>query len=125
MIDAAAFLRLPRASATPPGIVIGPVDDIGRGAVRSYVVDLGDARFHGLIWRRDDEVAGFVDRCPHAGLPLARQIDDYLSPDGSLIVCAWHGALFDWSGACVGGPAGGSRLAQWPVAVRDGMLVTT
>ena len=47
------------------------------------------------------------------------------SPRGDLIACSWHSALFEFdSGACVGGPCGGTRLTPWPVAVVDGMIVT-
>jgi nitrite reductase/ring-hydroxylating ferredoxin subunit len=52
-------------------------------------------------------------------------LDDYLTPRGDLIACSWHSALFEIdSGACVGGPCGGTRLTPWPVAVVDGMIVT-
>ena len=70
-------------------------------------------------------VFGYVDRCPHMGLPLAQRLDDYLTPDGSLIACSWHSALFEPdTGACVGGPCVGARLTSWPVTVADGRIVT-
>ncbi|HEY1146415.1 MAG TPA: Rieske (2Fe-2S) protein, partial [Allosphingosinicella sp.] len=41
------------------------------------------------------------------------------------IACDWHGALFAIdSGQCVGGPCMGQRLTAWPVAVRDGEIIT-
>ena len=59
------------------------------------------------------------------GLPLAQRLDDYLTPDGTLIACDWHGALFAIeSGLCVGGPCRGQRLTAWPVTVRDGEIIT-
>jgi nitrite reductase/ring-hydroxylating ferredoxin subunit len=82
-------------------------------------------RFHGFVVRRGDAVHGYVDRCPHMGLPLAQQLDAYLTPDGGLIACSWHGAVFEVEGGrCVGGPCAGTALAPWPVAVREGMIVT-
>ncbi len=67
----------------------------------------------------------YVDRCPHAGLPLAQKLDAYLTPTGDLIACSWHGALFDIdSGACVGGPCAGSALRPWPVVLADGWIRT-
>ena len=59
------------------------------------------------------------------GLPLAQKLDDYLTPDGDLIACSWHGALFrPRDGLCVGGPCGGASLTPWPVAVSGGIVRT-
>jgi nitrite reductase/ring-hydroxylating ferredoxin subunit len=114
-----------RVYATPPGVVLGPLALIAPGAARSFVVQLRAGRFHGFVVRRGDDVFGYIDRCPHMGLPLARTLDDYLAPSGGLIACGWHGALFEIeSGACVGGPCPGARLSPWPVAVVDGAIVT-
>jgi nitrite reductase/ring-hydroxylating ferredoxin subunit len=114
-----------RVYATPSSVALGPLALIGPGAARSFVVQLPGGRFHGFVVRRGDEVFGYVDRCPHMGMPLARALDAYLAPSGGLIACGWHGALFDIeSGACVGGPCPGARLSPWPVAVVDGVIVT-
>ena len=114
-----------RLTATPAGVRLGALDLIADGAARNFVLQLRAGRFHGFVVRRGDEVFGYVDRCPHMGLPLAQTLDGYLSADGTLIACSWHGALFDpASGACVGGPCPGQRLTPWPVAVRNGAIVT-
>ncbi|ATY34468.1 Rieske (2Fe-2S) protein [Sphingomonas psychrotolerans] len=82
-------------------------------------------RFHGFVVRRGEQVHGYVDRCPHMGLPLARDLDEYVTPNGDLLMCSWHGAMFRIEdGFCVGGPCSGARLQLWPVAVRDRMIVT-
>lgn len=114
-----------RLSSTPPGVSLGPLDLIPDGTARNFVLELRAGRFHGFIVRRGDAVHGYVDRCPHMGLPLAQQLDAYLTEDASLIACSWHGALFRIAdGACVGGPCTGAALQLWPVAVRDGTIVT-
>lgn len=114
-----------RLSETPAGVRLGPVTLIADGTARNFVLQMKAGRFHGFVVRRGDRVHGYVDRCPHAGLPLAQKLDDYLAPDGDHILCSWHGALFDVAdGACVGGPCVGQRLSPWPVGVVDGSLVT-
>ncbi|MBX3594687.1 Rieske (2Fe-2S) protein [Sphingomonas sp.] len=114
-----------RLTATPPGIRLGPVDLIADGAARNFVIEMKAGRFHGFAVRSGDGVRGFVDRCPHMGLPLAQQLDDYLTDDGTLIRCSWHGALFRTNdGACVGGPCAGACLTPWPIALRDGAIWT-
>jgi nitrite reductase/ring-hydroxylating ferredoxin subunit len=84
----------------------------------------GDALFMGFVVRAGDAVRGWVDRCPHAGFPLAFPADRYLTREGDLILCASHGALFQLDdGLCVGGPCAGRRLAPWPVRVDDGRVL--
>ena len=110
---------------TRAGIDLGPLDLIADEAARNYVLQIGGKRFHGFVVRRGEAVFGYVDRCPHQGLPLAQQLDRYLTPDGGLIACSWHGAVFTVEeGTCVGGPCLGARLAPWPVTMRDGRIVT-
>ena len=114
-----------RLTATPGGIKLAPLDAITDGKARNFVLQMRAGRFHGFVVRRGDTVFGYVDRCPHAGLPLAQQLDQYLTPDGGLIACSWHGAVFTVEeGACVGGPCVGARLSPWPVAVSEGRVVT-
>ena len=45
--------------------------------------------------------------------------------DASLILCGWHGAVFEpLSGECEGGPCAGGRLTPWPVQVAGGIIRT-
>lgn len=114
-----------RLTATPAGITLGPLSLIADGSARNFVVQAQAGRFHGFIVRRGDQVHGYVDRCPHAGLPLAKVLDQYLTPDGEFVACDWHGALFDpTNGLCVAGPCAGHRLMHWPVAVVEGEIRT-
>lgn len=117
--------RPERLTETPAGVTLGPLDIVADGAARGFVLEVGGRRFHGFVVRRGDAVRGYVDHCPHMGVPLARALDDYLSPRGDHIACGWHGALFRVEdGVCVGGPCAGASLLPWPVAVRDGTIVT-
>ena len=114
-----------RASATPPGVALGPLSAIPDGGARNYVLQMRAGRFHGFVVRRGDTAWGYVDRCPHMGLPLAQKLDGYMTPRGDLIACSWHAALFAVeTGECVGGPCPGTRLTPWPVAIVDGEVVT-
>lgn len=114
-----------RLTATPPGVTLGPLALIPDDTARNFVLELRAGRFHGFVVRKGEAVHGYVDRCAHMGLPLAQALDQYLTDDRTLIQCSWHGALYRIEdGACVGGPCVGARLTPWPVAVRDGMIVT-
>lgn len=114
-----------RVWKTPPGVPLCAEADIADPGARAFVLQIGDAFFHGFVVRREGRVAGYVDRCPHQGFPLAIELDRYLTPDGSLILCGWHGAVFEpLSGECVGGPCAGGRLTPWPVQSSGGMIRT-
>jgi len=116
---------LPMVYETRPGIALGPLAAIADGKARGFVLRFRESRFHGFVVREGDGAHGYVDRCPHAGLPLAQELDQYLTSGGEYLMCSWHGALFDRSsGACVGGPCQGQSLTPWPVAVVEGGVVT-
>ncbi|RYD61405.1 MAG: Rieske (2Fe-2S) protein [Sphingomonadales bacterium] len=114
-----------RLTATPPGVRLGPVVLIADGAARNFVLEMKAGRFHGFAVRSGETVTGYVDRCPHMGLPLAQELDAYLTSDRRLLQCSWHGALFRIDdGVCVGGPCPGTALKSWPLEVRDGAIYT-
>ncbi|MDP3847276.1 MAG: Rieske (2Fe-2S) protein [Pseudomonas sp.] len=61
--------------------------------------------------RREGQVYAYQNRCPHRGVPLEWQPDQFLDHSNSLIQCATHGALFlIESGECVAGPCAGQSL---------------
>ncbi len=84
----------------------------------------GETLFLGFVTRIGGAVAGWVDRCPHAGMPLAIVPGRYLTREGDLILCASHGALFrPGDGRCVGGPCAGQSLTPWPVRLEGDQIL--
>ncbi|UZE28403.1 Rieske (2Fe-2S) protein [Pseudomonas asplenii] len=64
-----------------------------------------------LAVRREGRVYVYHNRCPHRGIALQWQPDQFLDASASLIQCASHGALFlIESGECVAGPCAGQSL---------------
>lgn len=123
--EAAGTEARPRVWKTPANVPLCAEADLPDPGARSLVLQIGEAFFHGFVVRKDGQVAGYVDRCPHAGHPLALELDRYLTPDGTLILCGWHGAVFEpLTGLCVGGPCAGGRLTPWPVRVVGGIVRT-
>lgn len=83
---------------------------------------LGESRF--LVIRFEAEVYVYLNRCPHLGIPLDWQPDQFLDDDGELIRCATHGALFTIDdGLCISGPCSGQYLQPVPHKVLDGNVV--
>jgi nitrite reductase/ring-hydroxylating ferredoxin subunit len=114
-----------RLAETPAGVRLAALADIPDGGARNFVLQMKAGRFHGFVVRKGERVFGYRDRCPHMGLPLAQELDRYLTSGGELILCSWHGALFEIeSGRCVGGPCTGTSLTTWPVVVEEGIIRT-
>ena len=73
--------------------------------------------------KRGDRVYVYRNRCPHLGIELNIQPDEFLDRDGMLIQCANHGALFVVeTGECVAGPCLGQSLQALRCKVEDGKL---
>jgi nitrite reductase/ring-hydroxylating ferredoxin subunit len=71
-----------------------------------------------LAIRREGHVFVYYNRCPHRGVPLEWQPDQFLDASASLIQCATHGALFlIENGECVAGPCAGQSLSA--IACRE------
>ena len=109
----------------PPGERLCALADLADPGALGFRFRRGEALFAGFVVRQGGHVAGYVDRCPHAGWPLAALDDRFLTRDGLRILCSGHGALFRLDdGVCTAGPCLGERLAAWPVEVRDEAVFT-
>ena len=92
------------------------VQDLEDPGARGFQAGSGDWPLELFLVRRGNVVWGYVNRCPHAGHQLNWLPDRFLTRDGSLILCASHGACFELhTGLCVGGPCPGRSLQ--PVAL--------
>ncbi len=97
------------------------LDDPGS---RAFTIGRGEWPLSGFLVRRGSEVHGYVNRCPHAGHPLNLRPHEFLTGDGSLLLCNSHGALFEIAtGLCVDGPCAGARLRRIPIEVRNGYVL--
>jgi len=86
-------------------------------------MDTGDEVVSLFVVRRDNEVKGYINSCPHTGVPLEWVPDQFLDADGSFIECATHGALFTIEdGKCVSGPCAGDSLRPVRLAVEDDVI---
>jgi nitrite reductase/ring-hydroxylating ferredoxin subunit len=104
--------------------VVCRLSELGAAGARAFTIGSGDWPLRGFVVRVGESVRGYVNRCPHAGHPLDLLPGHFLSPDGLLILCGSHGALFEKaSGVCVGGPCLGHSLTPVPLEVRSGLVL--
>ncbi len=81
-----------------------------------------------IVVRKNDEVFGYLDSCPHyeGGTPMAWKKDAYLDGEGEFIACHSHGALFEIeTGECVLGPCLGQCLTTVPLRIDESGSITT
>lgn len=101
-------------------ICVGSSADIEEG--QSKGIDLEGAYLFAV--KRDDQVYLYRNSCPHLGTPLEWQEDTFLDPDGALIQCATHGALFEIeTGHCISGPCLGQNLQAIPFILDNGLIM--
>jgi nitrite reductase/ring-hydroxylating ferredoxin subunit len=73
--------------------------------------------------RKDGDLFVYQNECPHLGVELEFQENDFLDLDGALIQCSTHGALFEIeTGHCLSGPCQGDYLTPVKFTVKDEVL---
>jgi nitrite reductase/ring-hydroxylating ferredoxin subunit len=83
--------------------------------------DGSETPWHIVIVRWDRKLYGYVNRCPHQGVNLDWEREQFFDPSGTRLICGKHGALFDvMSGECIEGPCRNARLEPVRLSVRDG-----
>jgi len=94
--------------------------DIAEGKSKGIEVD----NFYMFAVKKDSEIFLYWNRCPHLGTPLEWEEDRFLDPDGALIICSTHGALFEIDGGrCLAGPCKGKHLQAIPFVLDEGMIM--
>ncbi len=67
----------------------------------------------------------YENSCPHTGVNLNWQEEQFFSFDGRFLQCSLHGALFEpATGACVRGPCQGQELKSIRFIVENGGVYT-
>lgn len=94
--------------------VLCNVNDIQEESACGFEVD-GKALF---AVKKDGRVYVYVNSCPHIGIPLEFQPDEFLDMEKRFIQCANHGALFEIeTGDCIAGPCSGQALTAVPFKI--------
>ena len=76
-----------------------------------------------IVLNTTDGFKVYLNRCPHLGVPLNWQPDQFLDDSEDLLKCSTHGALFlPNNGYCVQGPCAGQHLEFVPFDVNEGAL---
>ena len=96
------------------------IDAIAEGSTKGFIAN-GLKLF---AVKRDSNIYLYSNHCPHLGIELNWQEDQFLNHDANLIQCATHGALFlVETGECISGPCLGQQLAPVPFTTVDDYIV--
>ncbi len=102
--------------APAAGTVLCDLEEIPDGEGKEFRFGTGRFPFRMFVIRRQEQVWGYLNSCPHLRAPLNFRPDRFLTYDQEHILCAVHHALFEVEdGFCVDGPCAGQSLIPVPV----------
>ena len=94
-------------------------DEIAEGKSKGFQI----ADTFLFVVKKYGEIYVYENTCPHLGIQLEWQPDEFLDSDASIIQCSSHGALFNIeSGECLLGPCQGQSLTKIDFSLRDGLI---
>lgn len=74
--------------------------------------------------KKEGAVFVYVNSCPHIGIQLEFQPNQFLDTENRFIQCSNHGALFEIeTGACIVGPCSGQSLIPVEFQIKDNHIV--
>jgi nitrite reductase/ring-hydroxylating ferredoxin subunit len=104
--------------------LICALSDLPDPGTREFTVGVGEWPVPGFVVRYRGEVRAYLNRCPHAGHLLNWKTDNFFAPEGSLLTCTSHDAMFDVdTGVCVAGPCVGRSLRALQIDIVDGQIL--
>lgn len=96
------------------------IDDIADPGARGFELMRDNQEYLMFLVKRDGQVYGYRNKCPHAGVNLEWREDDFLDMDKAWIQCSVHGAMFVIeTGECAGGPCNGKGLEALDIQVDE------
>jgi len=93
------------------------VSELENNQSKGFEVDENTSIF---LVKKSDQIVSYKNHCPHLGVNLEWQKDQFLDSTDTMIQCAMHGALFSIdSGLCVSGPCRGKSLEPVEITIKD------
>ena len=95
-------------------------NDIADPGSKEFSIKLGRKELELFVVHKDASFHAYKNKCPHTGVSLNWQEDQFLDLDHNLIQCSVHDALFEVdSGYCVSGPCSGQTLEELEITIKD------
>lgn len=111
-------------SELAPKTVICTVAEVPDPGTCEFAIGEGEWPVRGFVVRYQGGIHAYLNRCPHAGHMLNWKPNNFFAPEGSLLICTSHVALFEPNtGQCVIGPCVGRSLRAIEIDVVDGQVL--
>ena len=76
-----------------------------------------------ILVLRDAQIYAWQNICPHLGINLEFNPDEFMDCEQHYLLCSNHGALFQVEdGRCVAGPCQGESLLSVPISIVSGEI---
>lgn len=98
-------------------------EDLDDPGCYEFRIGEGDWPFKGFVVRQGQHVYAYQNYCRHVGHPLNWKPNDFLTADGSEILCASHGARYSiTSGIGTSALCKGKALRKVDVWIKEGLV---
>ena len=102
------------------------IDEIPENEARGFTMEIDSGALEFFIIRKNNQIYGYINQCPHTGVNLNWKPDQFLNLDNELIQCSTHGARFRINdGYCVYGPCAGRSLRPVALDINDERIFLT
>ncbi len=90
---------------------------------KAFEIEQGRRKLSLFVVQKDGKFSAYINSCPHTGVNLEWQEDQFLDMDNMFIQCSTHDALFEIdTGLCIAGPCVGDSLEPVDLVIEDEQL---
>lgn len=105
---------------------LGSADEVHEGKSKAYTLTINNKTVALFVVHFRGTFYGYENQCPHTGVNLNWQPDQFIDHSGKNIICTTHGALFRIEdGLCEWGPCLGQQLRSLTIHIENGKLILT
>lgn len=104
-------------------IEVAALEEIPDGTGRIFQLAIDQPKHSILVLRSGERCYGYINRCPHFGMPLSENDTQLIFEPHHWVKCNVHYARFRWhDGLCEAGECAGESLQSVPLEVKDGFI---
>lgn len=99
------------------------IDELNRTFCKEFKVEKKGLEKEAFLISFNNHYYAYINSCPHTGVNLNWQDEQFLNYEGDYVQCSLHGALFKPSnGECIYGPCLGQYLTKLDIVIEDSIV---